>query len=292
MTGGPVVVGVLSHKDPPQVRRLVGRLLEGRETVVVSHHDPRGPALDLPSDDRVLVVDTAAPADWGRMGVVDAQLRTVEFARRQVPELGWFLLVSGQDYPCRHMRQIEHELATTDRDAFIRHFRADGDPADDEHHWQETTRRRYLRRRRLPGTHRSVPLFRRHPFRGATNLYVGDLWVNLGHRAVERVVQQHRARQDLVDYLATCSVPDEAVLPTLLLNDADDLVVEADDRRFIRWTAGSPHPDTLAQADLPSITTSSDFFARKFDAAQDVAVMDRLDGHASGTDKAGTDGQR
>lgn len=287
MTTAPVVVGVLSHKDPPQVQRLVRRLLEGRDTVVVSHHDPRGPELDLPIDDRVMVVGDAAPADWGRMGVVDAQLRTLDFAHRRVPDLGWFLLVSGQDYPCRSMRQVEAALRATDRDAFVRHFRADGDPADDVHHWQATTRRRYLRRRRLPGTHRSVPFPRRHPFRGATNLYVGDLWVNLGHRAVERVMHQRQSRRDLVDYLATCSVPDEAVLPTLLLNHADGLVVEAEDRRFLQWTSGSPHPDTLGVEHVQAISASTDFFARKFDPGAEA--LDRLDRLARGDEPATTD---
>src|SRR5206468_8352141 len=42
---GPVVVVLLTHRDPPLVQRLVDRVLAGRDVAVVIHHDPRGPEL-------------------------------------------------------------------------------------------------------------------------------------------------------------------------------------------------------------------------------------------------------
>lgn len=245
------------------------------------HHDPRGPVLDLPSSERVHLVPDAAPANWGGMGVAEAQLRVVRFAVEQVPAASWVLVASGQDYPVHHMRSIEDELRDTPADAFVRHFRADGNPADDVHPWQARTRQRYLRRRVLPGTHRSIPMWRRHPFGADTSLWVGDLWVNLNARAARHVLDQYERRRDLVRYFATTSIPDEALLPTLLLNDSPELNVVADHRRHIEWSSGAAHPDLLTVRHLPTLATSSAFFARKFDASVDVEVLDRLDQLAS-----------
>ena len=202
-----------------------------------------------------------------------------------MPDLSWFLLVSGQDYPCRSMRSIEAELAASPYDAYLRWMRADGDPRDDVHPWQARTRDRYLHRLRVPFTSRHVPFPRRPPFRDGTGLYVGDMWPNLGARAVEHLLAQGALRSRVEPYLSRCTCPDEALLPTLLLNgppgrDAPDLKVANDRKRYIRWVEGEAHPHLLEPHDVPLLTASGDFFARKVDSERTPAVLDLLDAQA------------
>ena len=277
---GPVVVAVLSHRDPPLLRRLVERVLEGERSVVLVHHDPRGPAPDLPRDDRVLLVPDPQPCDWGRIDLARAMLRCVEHAAQTVPDLSWFLLVSGQDYPCRAMTSIEAELAASPYDAYLRWFRVDDDPREDVHPWQARTRDRYLHRLRVPFTRRHVPFPRRPPFGGATALYVGDTWPNLGARAVEHLLAQGALRRRVEPYLRWCSSPDEALLPTLLLNGAQGLRVADDRKRWIRWVEGEAHPRLLEPQDVPALVASGDFFARKVDSVRTPEVLDLLDAAA------------
>lgn len=277
MSAGPVVVSVLSHRDPPLVRRLVERVLDGGDTVAVVHHDPRGPALDLPADERVLVVPGARPCDWGRPALALAVLRSVEFAAERVPDLSWFLLVSGQDYPARPVREVVDELRAAPADAYLRSFRVDAEPGADVHPWQAVCRRRYLHRARLPFTHRSVPAPRRSPFRQGTALHVGDMWVNLGARAVAHLLEQRRRSRDLERYLLRCAIPDEALLPTLLHRGAEGLDLVHDRKRWIRWTEGDRHPALLEAADAPAIRASGAFFARKVDSGRTAALLDLLD---------------
>jgi len=276
-TPGPVVVGILSHRDPPLVRRLVERVLEGERSVALVHHDPRGPALDLPADDRVLVVPDPQPCYWGRPELAHAVLRLVEVAAGAVPDLSWFLLVSGQDYPAQPMRTTEAQLAASTADAYLRYFRVDLQAGHDVHPWQAVCRRRYLHRVRLPGTHRSLPAPRRSPFGSGTDLYIGDMWANLGAAAVAHVLEQRVRLQPVERYLVRCSVPDEALLPTLLLNDAAHLDVVDDRKRYIRWTEGEPHPAYLEAAEAEAVRGSGDFFARKVDTSLTGDLLDRLD---------------
>ncbi len=67
------------------------------------------------------------------------------------------------------------------------------------------------------------------------------------------------------------------MLPTLLLNDRGGLRVSDDGRRFIRWTPGAPHPETLTAEDAEAIRASGSFFARKVDLERSAGLMDALD---------------
>lgn len=273
----PVVVLVMSHTMPEQVARLVGRIREGDDVFVAVHHDPTGPPLALPAGDNVALLPDARPCRWGRLDLPEAVLRSLRWVTAAVPEHGWVLLVSGQDYPLRPMRDIEAELRTSTADAFVMHHRLDA-AGPDQHPWQALARRRYLRRLRLPGTHRSVPFPRvRHPYRDGTSLFGGGVWINLGPAAVRHVLDQPELEQRLRRFLAWSPNPDETMVHTLLLNGSEHLRVVNDHRRYIRWVRGSAHPKTVTVDDLPDLRASDAFFTRKVDARKDSAVLDELD---------------
>lgn len=276
---GTVGVVVLSHREPAQVARLVSRLRHGCDTVVAVHHDPRGEPLQLRASSSVALVPEPVPCPWGRLGIITAIRRSLEWLRTNVPELSWALVISGQDYPIRTMASIEAELASARCDAFLRHFQVDGDPAGDVHPWQATTRRRYLYYRRLPASARSLPLPwpRRHPFNDGFRLYAGEQWVNLSARAVHKVLDSP-LNGPLLRYLRRAPSPDEAWLGTVALNGGPELVVVNDRRRYIRWPGGgSFHPAVLGPADLPALCASNAFFARKIDLTAWPQACDMLD---------------
>lgn len=280
MSAGPVVVAVLSHRDPALLQRLVNRILEGDNTVALVHHDPRGIAHGLTPHDRVVLVPDPQPCDWGRINLAEAMLRCLRAGLDAVPELEWLLLTSGQDYPAQHLRRTEDDLAGQDADAMLRWFPVPREPAGDEHPWQVRCRQRYLHRMRIPGDHRSVPFPRRHPFRYGTDLYIGDMWANLRAPAVRHVLEQRERLPRVESYLSRCSVPDEALLPTLLLNNADHLRILDERHRYIRWVEGRPNPELLTAADVAAMEGSGDYFARKVDSERTPEVLDLLDARA------------
>lgn len=282
---GTVAVAVLSHTRPAQVARLVSRLECGTNTMVAVHHDPRGEPLRLRPSSSVALVPDPVSCPWGRLGIVAAIRRSLEWLRANVPTLSWALVVSGQDYPIRTMASIEAELAAARCDAFLRHFRLDGDPADDVHPWQTTVRRRYLYRRRLPATARSLslPWPRRNPFFGNVGLYAGDIWVNLSARAVDKVLDSP-LNAPMLQYLRRSPNPDEAWAVSVALNGDPELAVVNDRRRYIRWPPRSRHPAALGPADLTDLRASSAFFARKVNLTVWPDAYDVLDAEAASRD--------
>jgi hypothetical protein len=276
---GTVAIVVLTHRAPAQVARLVSTLQGGRDTMVAVHHDPRGEPLRLRASSSLALVPDPVPCPWGQLGIVVAIRRSLEWLRANVPELSWALVISGQDYPIRTMASIEAELAGTRYDAFLRHLRVDGDPADDHHPWQATTRRRYLYRRRLPASVRSVslPWPRRHPFHDGFRLYAGEQWVNLSARAVDKVLDSP-LNGPLLRYLRRAPNADEAWIGTVALNGEPELTVVNDRRRYIRWPGGgATHPAVLGPADLAALRASDAFFARKVDLDAWPQACDVLD---------------
>lgn len=291
-----MVVAVMSHRDPPLLRRLVGRVREGRNTVVLVHHDPRGAPHGLTPDDRTLLVPDPGPCDWGRMNQAEGILRCLEETRRLVPEFSWMLLVSGQDYPAQHLRHTEHELAETSDDAYLRYFPVSLSPTGDEHPWQPLCRRRYLHELTLPRDPRipgkswvpKIPWPRRHPFVDGVGLYIADTWINLSARAVDHVLEQRVRLKHVERYFSRSPNPDEALLPTMLLNNADGLKIVNDRKRYIKWP-GPKGPEVLGLADLPAVAAADAFFARKVDSTQSAGLLDGLDDlAASGSTGAST----
>jgi hypothetical protein len=222
------------------------------------------------------------------MNLAEAMLRCLRAGLAAEPDLEWFLLTSGQDYPAQHLRRTEQDLDRQAADALLRHFRVTDDPAEDVHPWQARCRRRYLHRMRLPGGRRSVPFPRRSPFGRGTDLFIGDMWVNLRAPAVHHVLEQRARLPQVASYLSRCSVPDEALLPTLLLNGADHLRVTEEGHRWIRWIEGHPNPELLRVEDVAAVSASRTWFARKVDSARTPDVLDLLDERAREVRRAAT----
>lgn len=271
------MVAVLSHRDPGLLQRMTASVLTGDRSVALVHHDPRGVPHGLVETDRLRLVPDPQPCNWGRMDMAEAMVRCVRSALQQFPDLGWLLLVSGQDYPAQPFRRTEQVLAAEQSNALVRHFAVPPTPEPGEHHWQTRCRQRYLHRLRLPGTYRSVPSPRRHPFVDGRRLFIGDMWFNLDQQAARHVLEQYDRMERVRRYLSHCSIPDEALVPTLLLNDAHGLRVTDDRKRYIKWDGQSHHPALLGETDLDAVSASGDFFARKVDGVESAGLLDRLD---------------
>jgi hypothetical protein len=120
---------------------------------------------------------------------------------------------------------------------------------------------------------------RSNPFTQNEPCWFGSMWISLSRHAAEFVTAAARERPNYVDYYRRTAVPDESATATLVYN-APELIIEAHDIHHTRWTYSSKgHPDVFTSADLPELLAAPEYeyFARKFDIAKDVKIMDELD---------------
>lgn len=297
-----VVFLVASHTRPAQVVRLAGRLLGDSERArVLVHHDPTGVPVDRArlAHPRLAFVPDPAPVRWGDFSQVAMFLRSARHALATAP-CDWLVTLSGQDYPLRPVGALEAFLAATDRDGFIEGAAVAVPPfarrltggADEFaqrylYRWRAVApggRRRAAAalwprrlRRELPDGRLLVARPRRRlPFDAAFRCYRGADWVTLSRRAVVAALAETEARPDLVAHYRATVLPTESFVHTLLHNDPA-LHLSHDYARYTRWRPGSAHPEVLTSADLEALRASPAFFARKFDAEVDAAVLDALD---------------
>ncbi len=301
---------ITSHKLPGQLARLVRRIRADLPAAAVAvHHDPTGTPLqrDALRASGALLVPDPAPVRWGTMAELSASLEALDWCRREL-DPDWVVLLSGQDYPARPLRELERHLAATSFDGFLEGIpvvppaplaRALGRGLD------EFASRYFFRYVRVPVPVNRAPLLGRAwgsprvrawpwgevqvglprlrtPFTTAAPCRRGSAWCTLSRRAVAVLCETWRERADLRRYYARTVLPGESFAQTVL-HAQPGLALSGDYGRYTRWERPSAsNPAVLRLGDLPRITASGAFFARKFDEGVDAAVLDALDRHLDG----------
>jgi hypothetical protein len=199
--------------------------------------------------------------------------------RKEIPDVSWIVLVSGQDYPAMSPARIESELLQSQADAFIHWEFVPPFARRRSTDWQRGTSHRYYWLR-FPGTHRFVPVPLVRFYVDGVGTFAGQTWWNLGRRAVDRILDN----PGMTSYLAqrrfrSALAPCEAFFQTALLNSPADLHLVNSHRRFYRFpkTGGSGHPEILTVRDLDAILASDAFFVRKVDEPDSGELLDGLD---------------
>jgi len=269
---------ILAHKNLDQVVRLVGRL-EGPRSRFVVHVDAASELTDdlvglAERDDVELTERFRCP--WARFGIVNATLSALPRAIAD-PAVRRVTLTTGQDYPIKPRHEIERFLLDEHpEESFVEHFAlprtdwAGGGGIERVEDWYVPIvgRPRSLRNSRL-GLRRSVP--------GGLKPYQGGASWSMTREAVEHVLDYVSAHPRIVRFYRRAFAPDESFFQTILMTSPLAPRVVNSDLRFESWEADSDHPAILTVEHLPELMRSDSLFAKKFDAAVDAGVMDRID---------------
>ncbi len=288
---------VMAHRDLSQVVRLVGAIkaTAPESDVLVLWNGPLDgagtAAIRAAGGSRV---GSGKRARWGDYSLVERMVEGFEAG------LGydWTVLVSGQDYPARHLGRWEDHLREQDVDAV---FEARPlEPGDDamwdrvRYDWllfqAESRLGRLILRvgnRLLPAQLRSrVAIFdgrlmvglRR---RSAPSLvWKGSTWMAVDRDMCRRVVDAARDRQRNRPFRRSLN-PDETFIQTILGVEARRPLVAS--ITMTRWQPGSPHPDDLGPDDLRAALAAGTPFTRKVTGPRGQALADLLDDAVHGS---------
>lgn len=307
---------VLTHKDWPQVERLVRAILASSpEAFVLVAHDNRVARFPTGVDDpRVEIFEHGLATDWGSWELVEATIRSFERVRRRVnPAL--VVLVSGQDYPVRRLVDWEAEIlaaegwvGAAEELRYTPHWgRRRGEGQDTltryTHRWFQTelARRgirfggpigRGLRRVRGAIALRAEPLLsvrvvtrgrgvfwgirRRTPFSAERPCYYGSQWVAMPRPELDRLLDE-----DLAPGSRLRRFYQQTIIP-----DESALVTPLSWRAapavltpvtHLTWDPAHDQPTVCSLDDLDELVGSGAAFCRKVDPVISAALMDELD---------------
>lgn len=103
-------------------------------------------------------------------------------------------------------------------------------------------------------------------------LKFGSQWWSLPSNAVKVLIEKENRIKECFRFSI---IPDESFVQTILAESGlgDNF---PSNKRFIRWTGRTNHPDTLTMEDYDGLRNSGCFFARKFDENVDMEIVNKL----------------
>jgi hypothetical protein len=308
-----VVYLVMSHHKIDQLERLVRTIRRLSPGPIWLRHDYS--KTHLPPErfgdiDDVTILPPSIPVTWGGFGIVQVLLDALA-AIEAAGDYGWVVVLSGQDYPIRPLRDLEWYLYSLDADALLeqtpdahdprRYRRRRFDRGADLYRYRyygvpsirgrPIVARRVVQRLERLGAVQPLVSFRyvgrlarpligvrwpTGPFHGTRRPYQGSQWLVLSRHAVSAVLNYVHAHPSYVRHYRRTFIPDESFFHSILLNDARIRVLPGY-LHFAHWAPHASSPSILTVDDLPTILESGSYLARKFDAEIDSSVLDHLD---------------
>jgi hypothetical protein len=271
---------IFAHKNLDQLVRLVNALDTGRSAffVHVDKKTDRGAwAAEFAARDERPSVRFVKPqrCRWATFGLVEAMLSGIGTALDSGVAWQHLMVLSGQDYPIKPVVRIEEFFEDHRDESFITGFplpRPDwphgGLARIQNWHWHLGDRHLHVQTSRV-GIKRSVP--------GGLRPFQGSSYFTLSRECARYVRAFAAENPRFVRFFRHTSFPDESFFQTILLNSPLAAKVVNRNLRHEDWTAPGAHPAILRAGDLPDLTASEDFIAKKFDSTVDAEILDLID---------------
>lgn len=276
-----IVYVILAHKLPEQLVRLVKKLNTDNTSFLIHvdkktdnetfrrMEDPLRGYKNVHFLKRYVV-------QWGTFSQVQAALEGVRTALDTRLEFDYVVLLSGQDYPIKSNEYIHKFFEESNGKSYLEFFplpnkvwKTENGGMDRFIYWNLY----FLGRPRKVFPRFDLPY---RKFLGNFNVFGGSAFWYLARDCVEYINDYMQQEENYFKFWKYARIPDEAFFQTVLLNSPlkDQLV--NDNFRYIVWVT-TPHPEILRGANYEQLITSNKLFARKFDAAVDLDILDMID---------------
>ncbi|WP_029276663.1 beta-1,6-N-acetylglucosaminyltransferase [Pedobacter borealis] len=234
------------------------------------------------NSERCIFVEDRININWGGFNLIYAVLNLIREAIIDHSE--YLLLISGQDFPLKNNSEILSFFKNNQGNEYLEFFEMpdstkwalEGGMDRYKYYWlvddiglQSSIK--FVERQRLDRISRQFP----------ANLkpFGGSLWFSLSFECAFYVYDYLLKNPELVNFFYHTLLPDEMLIPTIVLNSHFKNKVINNNLRYIDWKTGPETPRTLTINDLNTLISSASHFARKFDSSRDNLVIEELEKH-------------
>lgn len=270
---------VTAYKDIAHLRRIAAYFGHGFELYI---HVDRKSAVsatelsELGSMPAVARISRRFRVNWGGRNHLRSILHLVRESLKN-PELEYFHLISGQDFPTRSLESFDEFFRVNRGVDFLEHFSLpadcwDGGGLDRIRYFQPydliDAKRSMHRIRSLLRLQQRLGISRPIP-KELPKLYGGSTYWSLGRPTVQLVHDYTIRHPQLLRRLIHTFCSEELYFQTVVLNADSARRISGFNLRYIKWPArdepASGGPAVLDEHDFLPIRQSEAFFARKFD---------------------------
>ncbi|WP_304296320.1 beta-1,6-N-acetylglucosaminyltransferase [Capnocytophaga leadbetteri] len=302
---------ILAHKNPEQLCRMIKTLDDGVSTFFI-HVDAKvaiEPFKALLQGEHIVFIDKRERCVWGGFLIVQATLHLMEAAAKAQSK-GFFILMSGQDYPIKPIEELNVFLERNQEYDFMKfaplescwerklvkdkleryqilHSERRGNsdcypPFYQSSIWQKFTILWHLVKRRLSLNNFKIlykASYRKAPF---MQLYAGSQWWALSEKTFYTLLDYlSKNGKEMKDYFQFTSCPDEIYFQSILVNlqTTHKWIKIKPSITYVNWEReGVDLPVLFRKSDLEELSLQKDkFFARKFDTNIDEEILNLID---------------
>ncbi|MEI9947066.1 MAG: beta-1,6-N-acetylglucosaminyltransferase [Chitinophagaceae bacterium] len=278
-----IAVLILAHKDAAQTERLINRLQHPSLHLFI-HVDKKSPLSKHSFSSPVTQIKNNIPVFWGDFSPVQATLNGMKEISEKLGVFDYFILLSGQDYPIKPTESLLQFLQQNKGSEFIDHH-----PVTEDGWKAAMSRYQYFYYRKnknvwgwaffaVVRTFMKITGIKR---KSPVPVWAGSQWFNISYAAFDYILKYTSANPELVSFMKRSNFTDELFFQTVLLNSPFKNNCVNNSLRYIHWNEASMEenksPGIIGIKDLAVIQQSPAFFARKFDAAVDSAILNELD---------------
>jgi hypothetical protein len=285
---------ILAHKEPKQVAQLVKALYHPDDyyfihiDAKIDLHPFQEVINELCNDPKnILFVENRENGQWGDLGIVKGTLNAIRKIIATNIEFCHIHLLSGQDFPIKHVDIIRGFFSQHPNEDFIsyeafpvQHIPGGGWHRLEHYSWTIGNKRltyvpaenapsfntkgkivngllwmieRFLPKRRLP--------YNMQP-------YYGSQWWSITGETAKQILSWCERHPKYMEFHRHSLLPDEMFFQTLILHQDGNKTTVNDNKRFILWKKGSSHPTNLCESHHERLLLSKACFARKFTSSE------------------------
>lgn len=278
---------LLVHKNPRQVRRLIGLLDDPRNDIYV-HVDRKARGFDAGNfkteHSALRFIEPRQSVHWGGVSGMKSELALLKEAVANGP-YDYYHLLSGQDMPIKTQNEIHNffdrnkgkeflNLWTLDQSARSRYELITLFTEGEGKFYTHALNKVFKKLQKLVGYRRRVPV----------EIKFGSNWFSITHALAAYVIEKEKWLLDIFRHTNNC---DELFLSTLVWNSPfrEELYMQAESdhtesnmsfMRFIDWTRPGcvRHPWVFRKEDFDTLMKVPHLWARKFDEKIDAEIID------------------
>lgn len=267
---------IMAHKNPDQVSRLLNHIYNDEDFFHIQIFKTKEtPPIDiwekklLPNKCENILISSDYKASYATFNLVQATIDAMQHFSKY--KYDYFINLSGQCYPLKHINQIKKELDQKN----IAYMHYDTLPSDKLHktglnrihyHWFLINKYSLL----IPKIRKKLP-YNLQP-------YWGWNWFCLPRYFIDYILQYIDEHPKLKSYFKYSICVDELFFQTIVLNSELKSKIVKDNKRYIDWNKkGVKLPAILLTEDYEKIIQSNMWFGRKFDTEIDSNILDMID---------------
>lgn len=284
---------IIAHNHPQLLRSIVDSLQSSNHYIFI-HIDLKADlstftdALKDLDNKNIVFLNNRIKVYWGGFSQIQCELLLLKAAYSFVPQMDYFHLISGVDYPCRSNKELDSFFESHNGESFM-HY----DSNEEIQMWRNSKYRDRIQSWNFIDLFPYIPISLRHCMSTLFTFFVKRRWIPdvvagwnwfSWHRSVVYYVFSYIKKYP--EYLkrfkyTTCC--DEVIFHTLLQYKTTELNINKyNSLRFIEWHPKRAHsslPLVLEETEYNEIINSSAMFCRKVDPIKSKVLIEKLKKH-------------